>query len=62
MDFPLFELHGWGKRSGIPPKTISSEFPEFRRVSMCILDGAAHRTIQTGARCFCESCAFTENN
>ena len=50
MDFPLFEGHGCGKRSGIPPKTIDSELPEFRRVSMCILDGAAHRTIQTGAR------------
>ena len=47
MDFPLFEGHGWGKRSGIPPKTILSEFPEFRRISMCILDDAAHRIIQT---------------
>ena len=24
MDFPLFELHEWGKRSGIPPKTIAA--------------------------------------
>lgn len=27
MDFPLFELHGCGKRSGTPPKTIYSEVP-----------------------------------
>ncbi len=27
MDFPLFQLHGWGKRSGIQPKTIDSELP-----------------------------------
>ena len=28
MYFPLFELHGCGKRSGIPPKTIYSEVPK----------------------------------
>ena len=27
MDFPFFELHGWGKKSGIQPKTIYSEIP-----------------------------------
>ena len=28
MYFPLFKLHGWGKRSGIQPKTIYSELPK----------------------------------
>ncbi len=28
MYFPLFELYGWGKRSGIQPKTIYSEVPK----------------------------------
>ena len=28
MDFPFFELHGWGKKSGIQPKTIYSEIPK----------------------------------
>ena len=27
MYFPLFELHGWGYRSGVQPQTIDSEFP-----------------------------------
>ena len=27
MYFPLLELHGWGKRPGIRPKTIDSEVP-----------------------------------
>ena len=31
MYFPLFKLHGWGKRSGIQPKTIYSELPLFRQ-------------------------------
>ena len=33
MYFPLFELHGCGKRSGIPPKTIYSEVPSLPRQS-----------------------------
>ena len=28
MDFPLLELHGWGKRPVIQPKTIDSEVPQ----------------------------------
>ena len=27
-EFPLFEPHGWAKRSGIQPKTIDSEVPK----------------------------------
>ena len=30
MDFPIFELNGWGKRSGIQPKTIYSEVPKIQ--------------------------------
>ena len=33
MDFPLFEGHEWGKRSGTPPKTIDSEVPSLPRQS-----------------------------
>ncbi len=29
MYFLLFELHGWGKRSGIQPKTIYYESSAF---------------------------------
>lgn len=28
MDFPHFELYGWGKRSGIQLQTIDSEVPK----------------------------------
>ncbi len=31
MYFPLFERHGCGKRSGMPPKTIDSEIPKQKR-------------------------------
>ena len=31
MYFPLSELHGWGKRFAVQPKTISLEFPNEKR-------------------------------
>ena len=32
MDFPFFQLHGWGKQSGIPPKRLIQRFPSLFKI------------------------------
>ena len=52
MYFPIFELHGWGKRFADQPQSIRSEIPKGRKTGRSKRN-APRIYFCTAFRCFC---------